>query len=125
MDQSHDGDRVSRETSLHRWRPIAHPSVASSLSQRPDARGTSDALAAPPGSYGCSLPALDRIADLARRQPGVEGAQLAGAGLGGCVMVLVQRNHSPTLLKHLGDLGIQAEIFRPIAGACAIGMAGC
>ena len=58
--------------------------------------------------------------DIARRQPGVEGAQLAGAGLGGCIMVLVQKAHTADLLKTLRDQGIQAEVFRPIAGACSL-----
>jgi galactokinase len=66
------------------------------------------------------LPELDRIVDIARRQPGVEGAQLAGAGLGGCIMVLVQKPHTQALLKTLGEAGVQAEVFRPIAGACSL-----
>jgi galactokinase len=74
------------------------------------------------GEYGCSLPALDRIVDLARRQPGVEGAQLAGAGLGGCIMVLVRKPQTAELLKTLGEQGVQAEVFRPIAGACSLMM---
>ncbi len=74
-------------------------------------------LAGLPGEYGCSLPALDRMADIACRQPGVEGAQLAGAGLGGCIMVLVQKAHAGGVLKALGEHGVQAEVFRPIAGA--------
>jgi len=120
MDQSHDGDRVAHETARHVWRTAAWPSLA--VASRPSARsrGKTDSVARLPGAYGCSLPALDRIADLARRQTGVEGAQLAGAGLGGCVMVLVQKAHSPALLEALGRWNIMAEVFRPIAGACAI-----
>jgi N-acetylgalactosamine kinase len=60
--------------------------------------------------------------DLARRQPGVEGAQLAGAGLGGCIMVLVRKTHTADLLKALGQEAIRAEVFRPIAGACTLRM---
>ena len=74
------------------------------------------------GAYACSLPELDRIVDTARRQPGVEGAQLAGAGLGGCIMVLVQKPHTGGLLKTLTEQGIQADVFRPIAGACSLVM---
>jgi N-acetylgalactosamine kinase len=74
------------------------------------------------GAYACSLPELDRIVDIARRQPGVEGAQLAGAGLGGCIMVLVQKPHTRGLLKTLTEHGIQADVFRPIAGACSLVM---
>ena len=74
------------------------------------------------GDYGCSLPELDRIADIARRQPGVEGAQMAGAGLGGCIMVLVQKAHTTGLLNTLAEQDIRAEVFRPIAGACSLTM---
>jgi len=35
-------------------------------------------------------------------------------------MVLVQKAHSPALLEALGRWNIMAEVFRPIAGACAI-----
>lgn len=74
------------------------------------------------GDYGCSLPELDRIVDIARRQPGIEGAQLAGAGLGGCIMVLVQKSHTADLLKALSEASVRAEVFRPIAGACSLMM---
>jgi len=57
-----------------------------------------------------------------RRQAGVEGAQLAGAGLGGCIMVLVQKPHTASLLKTLAEQAVQAEVFRPIAGACSLMM---
>ena len=50
-----------------------------------------------PGSYGCSLPAIDRMVDAACRTEGVVGAQLAGAGLGGCMMVLARREAVPAL----------------------------
>jgi len=43
-----------------------------------------------PGGYGCSIEALDRLVDIARRVEGVAGAGLTGAGLGGCVLVLVK-----------------------------------
>ena len=72
------------------------------------------------GSYGCSLPELDRIADLAREIPGVAGTQLAGAGLGGCIMVLAERQHASGILKQLENQGINGEVFRPIAGACSL-----
>ena len=43
-----------------------------------------------PGGYGCSIEALDRLVDIARGVEGVAGAGLTGAGLGGCVLVLVK-----------------------------------
>ena len=52
----------------------------------------------------------------------MEGAQLAGAGLGGCFMVLVQKPQTQALLKTLSEVGVQADVFRPIAGACSLTM---
>ena len=76
---SHDGDRVS--------------GVAASPNGAGRAEGASDspALHRLIGSYACSTERLDRLVDIARSIPGVYGAQLAGAGLGGCVMILARR----------------------------------
>ena len=122
MNISHDGDRVSRETSRGTWRRVSADSAAGLLAAWAQKKGSGADLAELSGSYGCSLPELDRLADLARRQPGVEGAQLAGAGLGGCIMVLVQKPRTAELLKTLEAQGIRAEVFRPIAGACSLTM---
>jgi N-acetylgalactosamine kinase len=122
MTVSHDGDRVSRESSRQTkpWSPAEVSNRAFENWAKPGNRNAD--LADLSGAYACSLPELDRIADLAQRLPGVAGAQLAGAGLGGCIMVLVQKTHTPNLLKELGARGIQAEVFRPIAGACSLAM---
>ncbi len=122
MNISHDGDRVSRETARNTWRRAAATSADGPLAAwaRTPKRGAD--IAGLSGDYGCSLPELDRIVDIARRQPGVEGAQLAGAGLGGCIMVLVQKAHTSALVKTLEEQGIRAEVFRPIAGACSLTM---
>ena len=122
MNISHDGDRVSRETSRKTWRRVSADSADGLLAAWAQKKGSGADLAELSGSYGCSLPELDRLADLARRQPGVEGAQLAGAGLGGCIMVLVQKPRTAELLKTLEAQGIRAEVFRPIAGACSLTM---
>ncbi len=127
MSISHDGDRVAREVKPNQWRRAAAGPPAGGwdaagldAGARPPA-GELD-LAGVPGAYGCSLPEIDRIVDLARRLPGVEGAQLAGAGLGGCVMVLAQQQHTAGILQALAAQGIAAEVFRPIAGACSLVM---
>jgi N-acetylgalactosamine kinase len=122
MNTSHDGDRVSRETSRNTWRRLSANSADGPLTAWAQKKGQGGDIAELPGDYGCSLPELDRIVDLARRQPGVEGAQLAGAGLGGCIMVLVQKAHTGGLLKALSETGVQAEVFRPIAGAGSLMM---
>jgi N-acetylgalactosamine kinase len=122
MNRSHDGDRVSRATSRNTWRRVSANSADGPLAAWSRTRGRGADIAKLSGDYGCSLPELDRIVDIAQREPGVEGAQLAGAGLGGCIMVLVQKAHTGDLLKTLSEQGIQAEVFRPIAGACSLTM---
>jgi N-acetylgalactosamine kinase len=122
MTVSHDGDRVSRETARNTWRRVSKGVADDQLEVWGRKPARSADLAGFAGAYGCSLPEIDRVVDLARRFPGVEGAQLAGAGLGGCVMVLVRKPHTTALLKALGEQGIQGEIFRPIAGACSLTM---
>ena len=54
-----------------------------------------------PGGYSCSTPEVDKLIDIARKCEGVIGAQLSGAGLGGCVMVLVEENKVDNLVKFL------------------------
>jgi N-acetylgalactosamine kinase len=120
MNTSHDGDRVSRETLRNTWRRGCAASADGPLAEWSQENGPEADLSDLPGDYGCSLPELDRIVDIARRQPGVEGAQMAGAGLGGCIMVLVQKEWTGELLKTLGEQSITAEVFRPIAGACSL-----
>jgi N-acetylgalactosamine kinase len=122
MKISHDGDRVSRETRRNTWRRVSAGSAEGPLAAWAHKESRAADIGELPGDYGCSLPELDRIVDIACRQPGVEGAQMAGAGLGGCVMVLVQKARTADLLKALGGQGIQAEVFHPIAGACSLVM---
>ena len=85
MKASHDGDRAvtwasgqaeafAVDTSDPGLRRLAHDGV--------------DLLACS-GAYTCSTPDIDLMVDLAAAVPGVVGAQLAGAGLGGCMMVLL------------------------------------
>lgn len=78
MRLSHDGDRV-----------VNAPPVPCPLPEEDDG--------APPlplyrlmGAYACSTPAIDEMVDIASAVPGVYGAQLAGAGLGGAIMILAE-----------------------------------
>ncbi len=57
-----------------------------------------------PGAYRCSIREIDALVDIACRTPGVLGAQIAGAGLGGCAMVLVESNAVSRLTERLERL---------------------
>lgn len=80
---SHDGDRVSGEPAFRL--------PAGLIGTSPNAGDDGVPLFRIPGAYACSTKNIDRLVDIARGVPGVYGAQLAGAGLGGCVMVLATR----------------------------------
>ena len=56
-----------------------------------------------PGSYRCSVAEVDRMVDTALHTEGVVGAQLAGAGLGGCMMVLIHKDAIPALSENLKE----------------------
>lgn len=81
-------------------------------------------LADQPGRYACSTANVDALVDLANRTSGVIGAQLAGAGLGGCIMILAQAPKLDSLLDTLQrefyqprDLPHGAFVCTPVAGA--------
>lgn len=52
------------------------------------------------GSYRCSTPTIDFIVDTAL-EVGAIGAQLSGAGLGGCAMVLVKREEAEQVTEQI------------------------
>lgn len=120
MSISHDGDRVSFVNKSGKRLRLPGSQADASFDQWASARPARADIAQVPGSYACSLPELDKIVDFVNRQPGVKGAQLAGAGLGGCIMALVQKEHTATLLEKMASEQIKAEVFRPIAGAASL-----
>ena len=70
-----------------------------------------------PGMYRCSTPEMDLIVDAARTVPGVKGAQLAGAGLGGSAMILVEDGGVEALTDCLDAYGFEARPYYPPEGA--------
>jgi N-acetylgalactosamine kinase len=121
MRVSHDGDR--------RWRFLSDGSARRSVVRTDDATlgrlAVSNAdMSMQPGRYGCSTRTIDRIVDTALSNDGVIGAQISGAGLGGCAMVLVRSESRDALVEGLmgqsveGDTGPAAVfVCRPVAGA--------
>ncbi len=138
MKISHDGDRVASFDADWRELPYCSPSSNSYIleiladleSGAPD-RVVRAQLVNQPGAYSCSLPEIDRMVDLACRTPGVAGAQLAGAGLGGCMMVLTETTAVPQLIHQL-ETGYYAPagkepsilVCRPVAGSGLIRRSG-
>ena len=131
MTVSHDGDRVTTWTPDGRSKPYHAPTsnnyllgLMADLESGDPERVERAQLRWQPGSYSCSLPAIDYMVDTALATEGVAGAQLAGAGLGGCMMVLARRESVPALRERLthncpGPAGQPPTILvcRPIAGS--------
>jgi len=96
MNVSHDGDRVVSLSPDGETVPYSSPTDNSYLLGLIDDLDSGDPqrvlkaqLQWQPGSYHCSIPEIDRMVEVSLSVDGVLGAQLAGAGLGGCMMLLV------------------------------------
>lgn len=121
---SHDGDRVTEHDERGRprtWNYAVNDAyldklIAALHSGDPE-RVAEAQLYRQPGSYACSTPEIDRIVDLARRVQGVKGAQMAGAGLGGCVMILVETEAAERLIETLAAHGWAASAYEFVDGA--------
>jgi len=122
MKISHDGDRVSRADPDGNYVSIEQRCGDDYLSGlirdsgSPDADIASGAqLMMQPGSYACSTVEIDRMVDIACSVPGVTGAQIAGAGLGGCIVALagkecVQSLQDALVRCYYAPSGLEPEI---------------
>ena len=71
------------------------------------------------GAYGCSTPRIDSLCALLDRTPGVLGSELAGAGLGGCVLALVEADRAKAVLDVLAREFYAPLGANPSAFVCA------
>jgi len=79
------------------------------------------------GGYNVSLEELDTLVDIALSTEGVVGAGLVGAGMGGCIVAVVENEHAPRLIENIFEqyyrprnLPAKAEIITPVGGLCAM-----
>jgi hypothetical protein len=99
MKVSHDGDRVSTPDPKGNYCEIEDDCndkyfdrlITDLASEDPD-RVLKAQLHTQPGNYACSTPQIDQMVDIACSISGVAGAQIAGAGLGGCIMILSRKD---------------------------------
>jgi N-acetylgalactosamine kinase len=131
MNISHDGDRVSRTDADGKTVEFRAPTsnahllnLIEDLESGDPQRVLQAQLHQQPGSYHCSLPAIDRMVDIALATEGAAGAQLAGAGLGGCMMVFAHRSAVEDVRRRLTEGYYEPSghdprilVCRPIAGA--------
>lgn len=50
------------------------------------------------GSYKCSTPEIDYLCDLLNNTEGVLGSEIVGAGLGGCVIALIEKSKANSII---------------------------
>lgn len=81
---SHDGDRIGM--------PAITDEVLDALIQN----NTPFELQS--GAYRCSTVEIDELCDLLNSTEGVLGSQLAGAGLGGCVVALIRKDAAESVI---------------------------
>ena len=108
MNISHDGDRVyaaDNDGKYYKMKSVCtddylNKQISNLISEDPE-KVLSAQLYQQSGEYGCSTEEIDRMADIACRVKGVAGAQIAGAGLGGCIMILAKKEFLPEVSNAL------------------------
>ena len=71
-----------------------------------------------PGGYACSTAEIDTMVDIACSVEGVAGAQLAGAGLGGCIMMLARKDALSSVHKALVEKYYEPNKLEPAILNC-------
>jgi len=133
MSISHDGDRVTKVVDGKRIPtdnsyPDARIDALISDLKSGDRRRMSKArLWRQGGGYNVSLPEIDMLVDIAMATPGVLGAGLVGAGMGGSIVAVVEDKHARQLIKNMAEqyyrprnLPVGAEIITPVGGLCTM-----
>jgi len=129
MNISHDGDRVTRlaggaRVPVDNSYPDARMDALIRDAESSDSRRIEQArLWRQGGGYNVSLPELDALVDVALATPGVAGAKLVGAGMGGCIVAIVKSEHAREVIENMTqhyygpqNLAPAAETITPVGG---------
>mgnify|MGYP003749856157 CR=1 FL=1 len=127
MNISHDGDRINKSGVAFNGE-VSDGYLMQLLHSMSESVGIGRThIAYQPGGYGCSTSEIDDLVDYIAMQDGVLGCELSGAGLGGSVLALVERNKAAGLLSKLKTyyydqkgLPMGAEVVTPSQGCCTI-----
>lgn len=121
---SHDGDRVVTFTNFDHTAQPQNFTLTYSNTELDQFKQKKIPMEMISGSYACSIPEIDFIVDFMRSLTGVYGAQISGAGMGGCVMAITQHTYSNKIIAALqkqyhDKWGITPDIIntQPIHGA--------
>ncbi len=133
MSISHDGDRITKMVNGKRvptdnsYPAVRIDALISDLESGDTQRISQARLWRQSGGYNVSLPEIDMLVDITLASPGVLGAGLVGAGMGGCIVVLVEDKHSLQLIENIAEqyyrprnLPVGAEIITPVGGLCTM-----
>ena len=121
---SHDGDRITHLVDGKRV-PMDKPLGDCELDRLArDARSADPALREQaslhrqPGSYDASCEDLDEMVDIALSVPGVLGAGLVGAGLGGCIVVLTRKDSAGAVADAMEVRYYRPRQLQPMVQIC-------
>ena len=133
MNISHDGDRATKVVDGKRvptnnsYPDSRIDALISDLESGDSHRISRAELWRQGGGYNVSLPEIDMLVDIALASPGVLGAGLVGAGMGGCIVAVVEDKHARLLIKNMAEqyyhprnLPVKAEIIIPVGGLCTM-----
>jgi len=127
MNISHDGDRVSRPCENGKYELIETGcsdeylnSLITDLACGEAEKVQKAQLHMQPGSYACSNEQIDRMVDIVCSVPGVVGAQLAGAGFGGCIMIMAKKESTEAIRQALTEHYYQPNGLKPDVIPCVM-----
>ncbi|MGC8977139.1 MAG: galactokinase family protein [Candidatus Ratteibacteria bacterium] len=103
---SHDGDRIVKflkNGKKRRWNYSVSDEYLKNLIELCKKGNKKGKIYYQPGAYKCSVEDVDYIVDLVKNIKGVLGAKITGAGLGGCVVILVDEKKVNYLLEILNE----------------------
>ncbi len=89
MKISHDGDRIGKVV-------FSDEDLDRLAEENAD-------VALQSGAYGCSTAQIDVLCDLLNGADGVLGSELVGAGLGGCVIALVEKDKAEAVIERINE----------------------
>ncbi|MBW8039483.1 MAG: hypothetical protein FVQ85_05735 [Planctomycetes bacterium] len=130
---SHDGDRVTklvdgkRIQTDNRYPDARIDALISDLESGDPHRMSRASLWRQGGGYNVSVLELDMLVDIALAAPGVIGAGLVGAGMGGCIVAVVENEHARQVIENMAEqyyrprnLEVKAEVVTPVGGLSTI-----